>query len=67
MLINLEEDGVQHEAGGLGHVQGLFSLGQPVDGVLQRSLKTRGQRNGLVQFCLESFESSELTKELQNT
>lgn len=53
MLIDLEEDGVQDEAGGLGHVQGLFSLGQPVNGVLQRRLETCRQGNSLFQLCLE--------------
>lgn len=56
MLINLEEDSVQYETWGLGHVQGLFSLGQPVDGVLQRGLETCCQGNGLIQLCLESSE-----------
>lgn len=54
VLIDLEQDSVQDEARGLGHVQGLFSLGQPVDGVLQRSLETCGQGNGLFQLRLSN-------------
>lgn len=56
VLINLKEDSVQHKAWGLGHVQGLFSLSQPVDGVLQRGLETCCQGNCLIQLCLESSE-----------
>lgn len=43
VLIDLEEHSVQDEAGGLGHVEGLLCLGQPVDGVLQRGLEACGQ------------------------
>lgn len=52
MLVDLEQHRVQYEAGRLGHVQGLFSLGQPVDGILQRGLETCCQGNGLIQLCL---------------
>lgn len=55
VLIDLEEHSVQYEAWGLGHVQCLFSLGQPVDGVLQRGLETRCQGNSLIQLCLLGF------------
>lgn len=60
MLVDLEEDSVQYEAGGLGHVQGLLSLSQPVDGVLQRGLETCCQGNGLFQLGLEAVQSLKL-------
>lgn len=52
VFVDLEEHCVQDEAGGLGHVQGLFGLGQPVDGVLQGRLEARCQGDGLIQFGL---------------
>lgn len=55
VLVDLEKHSVQHEARWLGHVQGLFSLGQPVDGVLQRCLETCCQGNGLIQLCLSGL------------
>ncbi|KAF3834233.1 hypothetical protein F7725_025437 [Dissostichus mawsoni] len=58
VLIDLEEDCVQDEAGGLGHVEGLFSLGQPVDGVLQRGLETCRQGNSLIQLRLKTWPGS---------
>lgn len=52
MLVDLEKHRVQDEAWRLGHVQGLFGLGQPVDGVLQRRLEACCQGDGLVQLRL---------------
>lgn len=63
MLVDLEEDGVQDEAGGLRHVQGLFSLGQPVDGVLQRRLETRCQGDSLIQLGLKYSDPFRRTKD----
>lgn len=52
MFVYLEEDGVQDEGGGLSHVEGLLSLGQPVDGVLEGGLEPCGQRHRFVQLRL---------------
>lgn len=57
VLVDLEKHSVQYEAWWLGHVQGLFGLGQPVDGVLQRSLEARCQGNGLIQLCLSGSKN----------
>ena len=57
VLIDLEHHGVQDEAGGLGHVEGLLGLRQPVDGVLQGALEARGQRQSLLQLPLGPTEA----------
>lgn len=58
VLVDLEKHSVQYEARWLGHVQSLFGLGQPVDGVLQRRLETCCQGNGLIQPCLSGLKSA---------
>ena len=59
VLIDLEQHGVQDEAGGLGHVEGLLRLRQPVDGVLQGALEARGQGQSLLQLPLGTDRGGE--------
>lgn len=57
VLVDLEKHSVKYEARWLGHVQSLFGLGQPVDGVLQRRLETCCQGNGFIQLCLSGLRN----------
>lgn len=56
VLIDLEEHCVQYEAWWLGRVQGLFSLRQPINSVLEGGLETCCQGNSLIQLCLERLQ-----------
>ena len=53
VLIYLEHDVFQDEGGRRGHSESLFSLGQPVDEVLERVMELCGQSQGLLQFHLK--------------
>lgn len=59
MLSNLEQHGVQDEARGGGHVEGLLRLDQPVDAHLQGGLEGCCQGNHLLQPQLWTVERNE--------